>query len=172
MRFLSIILIFVITSCVSVKEVVHYQDRDHHIKYFPPGTVWVKDSLFMDQAEMTNYGYFQFVEDIAVRKGEGSAMALFLDTSTWLNLENFYSRYHSESKPYAAYYHKLTRFWDYPVVGVDHKMAKAYCKWRSQYVNRGIHAYIMGVNEEQKQQMDLDTIPFYVEFRLPEKEEW
>lgn len=173
LTFILITLFFV--RCVSVnplKDVLHGQDRDRHIKYFPPGTVWVSDSLFIDQAEMSNYGYEQFKEYVLLNFGKDSVAHLMQDTTAWDNLSEFYQRYNSESKPYIDYYHKLMRFWNYPVVGLDHQQAEAYCKWREYMVNRGIYAFIHKVNYLKIDSIPLMNIPTYVEFRLPDKDEW
>lgn len=160
------------SSCASLLDLVHPQERDWHIQYHPPGTVWVSDSTFMDQAEMSNYGYQQFVEYIEFNYGKDSANTLLPDTSAWNDLATFYQRYNTSSESYVEFYHKLIRFWNFPIVGIDHHQASEYCQWRSVMVNKSIYGYIYEIHDAKLEAVPEEEVPIYIEYRLPSKEEW
>ena len=64
---------------------------------------------------------------------------------------------YSYNEPMAKRYYSHPAFGNYPVVGVNWKMASAFCEWRTHYMN--------SYNESKKRSAESD-------FRLPTEAEW
>ncbi|HTL80868.1 MAG TPA: SUMF1/EgtB/PvdO family nonheme iron enzyme [Bacteroidia bacterium] len=130
----------------------------------PPGTVWLRDSLFIDQCEIRNLDYLEFLYWLQ-RTGDTLYTSMLPDTID----EN---RKFVLQEPYVEYYLRHPAYRNYPVVGVSYDQAVAYCNWRTKMVNRYI--YIQKHKELYKLD-NWDTIknyPAVVRYRLPTKEEW
>ena len=132
---------------------------------------------FMDQTEITNNEYRQFVYQ-AIQVGEaddvgGSFEEDFFgpDEETGLQapegyeLEDFYPDTtvwisdfaHHLGDPLLTYYFDHPAFDDYPVVGVSWEAAQFFCAWRTRHLN------------EYRTQRGLVSMP---NFRLPSEAEW
>ncbi|MEN7546913.1 SUMF1/EgtB/PvdO family nonheme iron enzyme [Rapidithrix thailandica] len=116
-------------------------------------------TFFMDQTEITNNEYRQFIENILETSDTSADWTadeimdqLYPDTTVWTT--DF--TYHM-GEPMTEYYYLHPAFDDYPVVGVNWFAAKEFCKWRTDYLN----AYR---ESEGKFQMPA--------FRLPSEAEW
>ncbi|MEM7550662.1 MAG: SUMF1/EgtB/PvdO family nonheme iron enzyme [Bacteroidota bacterium] len=114
-------------------------------------------AFFMDDTEITNNEYRQFVQDIT----EGSETDLdadyvfediYPDTTVWV--EDFS---HHMGDPLMEYYYAHPAFDDYPVVGVDWKAAQLFSKWRTSHLN------------DYRASNGLFPMP---NFRLPSEAEW
>ena len=53
------IILFFFVGCKTQYDVVRKIDKEH--RYAPPGTVWIKDSIYMDKTEMSNMDYFKYL---------------------------------------------------------------------------------------------------------------
>ena len=91
--------------------------------------------FYMDDTEITNNEYRQFVVDIS----EGSEVDLgddyvfedlYPDTTVWTRDFS-----HHMGDPLVQYYYMHPAFDDYPVVGIDWKAAQYFCDWRTQHLN-------------------------------------
>jgi formylglycine-generating enzyme len=92
-------------------------------------------SFFMDDSEITNNEYRQFIENIMVDSlsilGEDFVMKeLYPDTTVWV--KDFA---HHMGDPLLAYYWWHPAFDEFPVVGVDWEAARYFCRWRTAYLN-------------------------------------
>lgn len=119
----------------------------------PPGTVRINDTLFVDQTEIGNVHWREFLFwTIAIDKDTAKYESMLLDTTVW----------HDMNLGWEKYYHNHPSYNYYPVVGVSYEQAIAYCKWRSDRVN-----------ENYKQVPSNNPFPGreYV-YNLPSKEEW
>jgi len=114
-------------------------------------------AFFMDETEITNNEYRQFTELLT----EGSEMELpagytigdlLPDTTVWIR-----DFTHHMGDPLVRYYWSHPSFDEFPVVGIDWKAAKYFCKWRTEYLN----AWRTDVG-----------LPIMPEFRLPSEAEW
>lgn len=122
-------------------------------KFTPPGTVQITETLFADEAEISNFSWLEYETWIKMAFGKRSKehIAVLPDTLVW-SVEN------EGGQVFASTYYRHPAFNDYPVVGVSYEQALAYCKWRSERVKQ-FAAY--GFKKE-----------FKLEYRLPTKAEW
>jgi len=131
--------------------------------YTPPGTIWLKDNLFIDKAEVPNVGYREFIYSINQQHRRRSYCDSMLpDTLVWGNrrLQGVYAAYYYLRHPY---------YQDYPVVGISYYQALEFCKWRTEQVN-----YYVAITKKQAT-WDPATIYMgvqYVKYRLPTDKEW
>ncbi len=79
-------------------------------------------------------------------------IAIYPDTLVWAR-----DYAYSYNEPMAQRYNSHPAFGKYPVVGVNWKQAKAYCNWRTQYLN----GYLKSKGRTQESS-----------FRLPSEAEW
>ncbi len=92
-------------------------------------------SFFMDDSEITNNEYRQFMESIMMDSlsilGEDYVMnELYPDTTVWV--KDFA---HHMGDPLLVYYWSHPAFDNFPVVGVDWEAARYFCDWRTAYLN-------------------------------------
>ena len=116
-------------------------------------------SFFMDDTEITNNEYRQFMNAIIADSlsegilGEDYVMKeLYPDTTVWV--KDFS---HHMGDPMMSYYYWHPAFDDYPVSGVDWEAAKYFGKWRTAYLN------------DYRESVGLFPMP---NFRLPSEAEW
>ena len=93
----------------------------------PPNTIQLKDALYMDKSEITNIDWKEYVYWIKTHEPERYAEVL-PDTLVW----NAISK---NPTPMANHYYQHSAYNSYPVVGISHAQAVAYCQWRSDRVN-------------------------------------
>jgi formylglycine-generating enzyme required for sulfatase activity len=118
----------------------------------PPGTVWLRDSLYMDQCEVRNLDYLEYISWLKANDPQNYEKAL-PDTTVWRQPMSY-------NEPYVKYYFQHPAYRNYPVVGVSHEQAEAYCEWRT--------ARVLEFDKSRKN-------PLYskgLRYRLPTKEEW
>jgi len=122
-------------------------------KFIPPGTVQITETFFIDQTEISNFSWKEYVLWTKNFYGPKSKeyLASIPDTLVWLD-----NGFHNEPLSNMYYWHPA--FKDYPVVGISYEQAIAFCKWRT---NRVKEFYAIG----HKKSLN-------IEYRLPTKEEW
>ncbi len=159
--FLSTLLLF---SCASRKEVYDAVRITPKQKLTPPGTVWLKDNLFMDETEIYNFSYLEFLYWM-YRKEPNKANTMLPDTACWKRADI------GDADDIIKYYfrHPATRY--YPVVGISYEQAVEFCNWRTDRVNEFLYI------KENKLKHNADSnyaarAPKKVKYRLPTKEEW
>lgn len=113
--------------------------------------------FYMDDTEITNNEYRQFMEDIT--EGSESDLPegfviedLVPDSTVWVR-----DFTHHMGDPLMVYYWSHPAFDNYPVVGVDWEAAKYFCKWRTDHLNN------------YRADRGLFPMP---NFRLPSEAEW
>lgn len=125
--------------------------------FIPPGTVEIADLTYIDETEVSNFMWLEYLswqEKTYGKESEEFKKAL-PDTTVWSKL-NF--------NPYEKYYLRHSAYRDYPVVGISYEQAVAYCIWRTERVKE---LYAIKREEDKKTFYHLDF-----EYRLPTKEEW
>jgi formylglycine-generating enzyme required for sulfatase activity len=122
-------------------------------KITPPGTVYVKENFYADVAEVSNFAWLEYENDIKNKFGVNSQeyKEVLPDTTVWRSKKNY-------NEPYVQYYHRHIAYRDYPVVGITQEQAINYCKWRTEKVKSFYFA---------KHKKELN-----IRYRLPSEEEW
>jgi len=105
-------------------------------KYCPPGTIWLKDSLYLDEVEITNYSYLEYVSWAKEKYGktDPELVKRVLPDTLVRRMPLSYS------EPLVDFYFRHPAYHDYPVIGVSHEQASAYCSWRTERVREYIQA--------------------------------
>lgn len=128
----------------------------------PPGTVRVAENLFVDQAEVANIHWLEYLHFIR----RDSALAFYNsqlpDSTVWQPVPT------AEQKQAPQAYFRAATYVYHPATGISYEQALAYCHWRSIMVNRG---YFQSV-EFRKQHPELRDYQVTVEFGLPTEAEW
>ncbi len=132
----------------------------------PPGTIKVGDNLFMDETEITNFYYKEFLFALKKEHGEDSpelkaaqlplnqVVRIGVDDAPEILLETYFN--------HPAYH-------NYPVICVTYEQAMAYCEWRSKKVNELLALQAHKDERNRRAPMEFKTT---VKYRLPSKEEW
>ncbi len=107
------------------------------------------DYLYASPSEVTNQDYLTFLASINT---ESKQKALEPDTLVWL-VESSYN------EPFVETYLRHPAYSDYPVVGIDHAQAIAYCGWLEKQYNE---ALANDAKDPRKK----------VQVRLPTVKEW
>jgi len=109
-------------------------------------------SFYMDETEVPNVEYKQFIFYIQKDSGDQKAQLLYPDTSVWF-------REMAYNDPYVRYYYQHEGYHMYPVVGVNWHQAREFAAWRTAIVNK------------QLLERDPEAI-LYPDYRLPTEAEW
>ncbi len=104
-------------------------------------------SFYMYKHEVTNGEYLVFLQELKT-KDQNMYSVMLPDTTVWQS-----RMYYSEA--YMNYYFRHPAYHNYPVVGITHKQAEAYCQWLTE-------RYL----KEEKRKFSK------MEFRLPTSDEW
>src|ERR1700756_3014030 len=160
------ILILLVVGCTTHKYTYDTVRKIPKQKFVPFGTLWLKGNIFIDETEVTNFAYSEFLYWVSHHNyNEETYKSLLPDTVCWVRFSAFNADY------YQNFYLRNLVFRDYPVVGISYEQAVEFCKWRTKVSNR----YIYFKRNKSLKKITTDTttkIPEYVEYRLPTKEEW
>lgn len=130
-----------------MQGIVPFGYHRHEVLY--PGTVWVSVDKLIDETEITNLHWAEFLHYLK-RDSTDIVYSKMLPDDTKLPKEDYFTN------PFFRFY---------PVVGITYEQAEAYCKWRTRVVNE--------IN--RKRMVANGTNPpkrFILEFRLPTEKEW
>ncbi|MDU0371514.1 formylglycine-generating enzyme family protein [Hymenobacter endophyticus] len=132
----------------------------------PPGVVRVSDNLFMDEAEVANIHWLEYLQYIRCDSSYTFYQSQIPDSTVWKTFaEELGARL---MDPFVAHYFRYPGFRYYPLVGISYEQAVAYCRWRSSMVNNG---YFQSA-EFQKKHPELRNFNVMAEYRLPTETEW
>jgi formylglycine-generating enzyme required for sulfatase activity len=125
----------------------------------PTGTVKINDQLYMDETEITNFNWQEYVMWLANKHGKTAEeyKNALPDTLVWRNKE-------SQNEPYVQYYYSHPAYKEFPVIGISYEQAVLYCKWRTERVKELFKTKAL---TDKK-----NVYPTNFEYRLPTKEEW
>lgn len=108
--------------------------------------------LWAARTELTNLQYKEFLWHIKKDLGDSVHRIMIPDTNCW-------NKNLSYSSPYIHYYLQDSKYNEFPLVGISHNQAKAYCEWLTRILN-------------QVYQDDEKHPVYELVVRLPNEEEW
>jgi len=122
----TIIIITLIASCNTTKPNLTNSLTN---LYTPPGTLKIDSNYFIDETEITNISWLEYLFWLKKFYGENSYefKNALPDSTVWSELHTSYSdhdQYHLKHRAYR----------DHPVVGISYNQAQEYSKWRSDRV--------------------------------------
>jgi formylglycine-generating enzyme len=121
-------------------------------------------SFFMDETEVTNVDYKEFLHNMRTRVSADSILRLEPNEKVWEGTMSY-------NDVYSTYYFQYPGFNFYPVAGVSWTQANTYCKWRTMYVNevnREKNKLDSALTENQLVQRGV----VFPDYRLPNEAEW
>jgi formylglycine-generating enzyme required for sulfatase activity len=160
--FLFIILAFGCTSHKYNYDIIRKIPKQ---KLTPPGTVWIRDNLFIDETEVTNFGYYEFLYYLK-SKDTAKHSLMLPDSTCWTRADVGFN----QSNPLIRIYFKSQAYRNYPVIGISYEQAVEFCNWRSDRTNEFL--YYKNNKREKGLNNKEFNFPKKVRFRLPTKEEW
>ena len=152
--YISLFAIFLI-ACKMQPDAVRKLTHNNQVN--PSGTVWLRDSIYMDECEVRNLDYLEYLHWTKKYDSVNYAAAL-PDTTVWHN-EPF------RNEELKIIYLRHPGFRNCPVVGVSYDQAVAFCKWRTERVK----GFIKKTGKENSKKY---AIYKKIEYRLPTEEEW
>ena len=121
-------------------------------------------SFYMDETEVTNVDYKEFLFNMRTRVSADSLLKLEPNENVWTSELSY-------NDVYETYYFRFPGFNFYPVAGVSWTQANTYSQWRTIYVN-----------ELSREKNELDSTltrnqlvergVVFPEYRLPNEAEW
>ncbi|HBX52754.1 MAG: hypothetical protein A2275_08980 [Bacteroidetes bacterium RIFOXYA12_FULL_35_11] len=129
----------------------------------PPGCVKIEENVFIDQTEVRNVDYREFMHWLKRKHGERSDeyQTMLPDTNLWVIF-----------KAHKISYFRSGAYHFYPVVGVSYDQAVAYCKWRSDRVNEYFYLNENKFSFKVLDTLKIENVPRIFEYRLPTRKEW
>ena len=99
-------------------------------KESPPGTIQVTENFFFDKTEISNINWTEYLYWTQNKYGENSDkyLSIYPDSNVW-----------GENNAYKKSYLNHPAYNHFPVVGVTHEQAIAFCSWRSDRVNEFLY---------------------------------
>ena len=157
------------------------------LKLSPPGTVWVKDNIYIDQFPVTNADYTEFLLTVGAYynpKIHDTIQKMPAYKVNWKKLSEYFFSiepdedylkrldldYYSplswtnDSNLQFSYYDD-EYYSNFPVINITYEQAKEYCKWRSDMV---LLSYAINISKKKKR----DVLYTKFNFRLPKFDEW
>ncbi len=156
-------------------------------KDYPPGTVYLSDSLYIDATPVKTMDYLEFLRSVRVFYNDAahdsiSKMPLFglskedvaglfatfkgdsleyqkMLTRTWMTYSNHEKRYDVD------YRLKISKYLDYPITNITFEQIKHYCRWRTDMVK-------LYYATNCKTEKDRLKYPLNFKYRIPKRKEW
>ncbi|MEM6299226.1 MAG: SUMF1/EgtB/PvdO family nonheme iron enzyme, partial [Bacteroidota bacterium] len=126
---------------------------------FPPNTVQINDSLFVDQTEIANIHWLEYLYHLKKDSSSEQFKAALPDTTVWLDLSEKSLDSACQFDKFVSIYIRHPRYRYFPIVGISHQQARNYCRWRSAMVNNHFME-------------DENWDGHVVNYRLPTETEW
>lgn len=121
-------------------------------------------TFWMDETEMTNNDYKEFLFDMKKRVSKDSLDKLEPSEKVWRGAMSF-------NDVYESYYFRFPGFNFYPVAGVSWTQANTYAEWRTDYVQKQI-VKSMKMDSTLTRSQLIERGVVIAEFRLPTEAEW
>jgi formylglycine-generating enzyme required for sulfatase activity len=193
---LKIYIPFLFLFCVVSKA----QRNDHAFDVLdnklivPPNGIYVYDSLFLDDTEITNSYYLEYLHFLVQDSSSESLIKAYPDTTIFgkhhlekllKHKKEYYKKRNGKHMPVGTLIHDEAirqpthhhHWWNYfsyhgtrhfPLVGISYEQAMAYCKWRSAFITSYFNEGLKG-QKKYKQFRD-KKVEFL--FSLPEERIW
>jgi hypothetical protein len=128
--------------------------------FLPPGSIKLNDTVFIDQYEVSNITYREFLFSMKNIFGPKSALYLTMipDTKVWSKIGHIecdgeeIDLNPATMDMLESSYHRSYIFDDFPVVGISFQQAKNFCTWRTNAVN----AYLLEKDGHLKKETRFD----------------
>ncbi|MBD2715283.1 SUMF1/EgtB/PvdO family nonheme iron enzyme [Microvirga sp. STR05] len=133
----------------------------------PPGTIRLAENLFIDESEVANIHWLEYLQRIRLDSSETYYRSQLPDSTVWKAMAAAPPTAVA-GIPTAIIYFRYPGFRYYPVVGISYEQAVAYCKWRSAVVNESL----LQSTDFRKKHPELRGYDLTVEYRLPTEAEW
>jgi formylglycine-generating enzyme required for sulfatase activity len=148
---------------VGFRPVLTYLGRAKEVstnEFKPFGTKRISNELYMDETEVTNFMWQEYLnwQEKTYGKFSNEYIESLPDTTVWTTREG------GLNEPYVKHYFSHPVYRLYPVVGISYQQAQAFCKWRT---DRVLEFYALKEKADGK-----PIYPLNFEYRLPTKEEW
>ena len=121
-------------------------------------------TFWMDETEMTNNDYKEFLFDMKKRVSTDSVQKLEPSEKVWRGAMTF-------NDVYESYYFRFPGFNFYPVAGVSWSQANAYAKWRTEFVQK-LEIERLKLDSALTRPQLIERGVVIAEFRLPTESEW
>ncbi|MEM1120316.1 MAG: SUMF1/EgtB/PvdO family nonheme iron enzyme [Bacteroidota bacterium] len=97
--------------------------------YRPPGTIEVDRNIYVDESELSNMGYREYLSWLETVHGKASLayQKAYPDVTVWQSATGFLKDFDKD-------YFINPVYGEFPVVGISLEQAKAYSKWRTDRV--------------------------------------
>ena len=152
--------------------------KQSETKFNPPGTVRVNDTLFVDQTEVSNLYWREYLLSFETRKDFPGLYNALPDTLVWTDTTDLSTKIVDSAissligytlNPLSEYYFRHPGFNMHPLVGITHEQAVDFCIWRTHAANANIYWRENKINPKYD---SVYNIPIKFYYRLPTKEEW
>lgn len=121
-------------------------------------------SFFLDETEVTNVDYKEFLFNMKSRVSADSILKLQPNDRVWDGLLSY-------NDVYATYYFNYPGFNFYPVAGVSWTQANVYARWRTIYVNE-LSREKNKLDSALSQSQLIERGAVFPDYRLPNEAEW
>ena len=145
---------------VGFRPIVTYLGELSEDNEFKPfGTKRISNELYMDETEVTNFMWQEYLswQEKTYGKASKEYQESLPDTNVWKKKLHY-------NEPYVVHYLRHPAYNLYPVVGISYKQAQAFCRWRT---DRVLEFYSIKEKADGK-----PIYPLNFEYRLPTNEEW
>lgn len=112
----------------------------------------IENYLWAARTELTNLQYKEFLWHVKKDHGDSAHKKMLPDTSCW-------NKNSSYNNPYVHHYFQNPAYHEFPLIGITHNQAKAYCEWLTRVLN-------------QVYQSDEKHPVYELAVRLPTEKEW
>ena len=118
--------LIVLSSCKTRQLRHELQIKEYGL---PPGTVEIANNIYIDEIEITNFSYLEFVWWTNRVSGNTEYKSILPDTLSW-------AQFPEVKCPYCKieFYLRHPSYRNRPVVGVSYTQALKFCKWRADRV--------------------------------------
>lgn len=122
------LLLALLLGCKSTESVLEIKKGNYHLGT-PPGTVEIDNGFYLDQAEISNHNWLEYIywNKRVFGKNSEEYRGSLPDTSVWVKFDTSFATF-------TKHYLRHIAYSKYPVVGISYDQAQRYSKWRTDRV--------------------------------------